>query len=95
MLAHLRLDAVLGQFREVDFVDARILIAVLDLPAAVADADVDAGEQVALFGREWVAQAAERDREMARRLGPPINSLAQREALQCSASRGATRNLPG
>src|SRR5262245_19169619 len=59
-LGHPRFDAVFGELRQVDLVDARVLVLVLDLAAAVLDADVHAHEHVALVGGERVAQAAER-----------------------------------
>src|SRR5437868_2995470 len=46
-LAHARLHAVLRQLLEIDLVDARILVLVLDLAAAVLHAHVHAEEHVA------------------------------------------------
>src|SRR5690606_6497862 len=64
-LAHLRFDAVLRQFAQEDLVDARILVLILDLVAALLDAGVDAAaEQLALALDEWIAHGAERDREV-------------------------------
>ena len=47
-LAHAGLHAVLGQLIEIDAVDARVLVLVFDLAAAVLHVDVHAREHVAL-----------------------------------------------
>ena len=67
----------LAQLLEIDRVDARVLVLVLDLTAAVLDADVHAHEHPALVGGEGIAQAAEGDGEIARRLGRGVEMLVE------------------
>src|SRR5689334_17574777 len=61
--AHPRCHPVPVELVEIDGVDARILVLVLDLAPAVLDAHVHAHEHPALVGGERVAQAAEGDGE--------------------------------
>ena len=74
---HARLHAVLRELRQIDLVDARILVLVFDLAAAVLDAHVHAHEHVALVGGERIAQAAEGDREIARGIGRRVEVLVE------------------
>ena len=55
-----------GQLFEIDAVDAPVLVLVFDLAAAILHVDVHAREDMALGFGERIAQAAERDREVAR-----------------------------
>ena len=75
--AHRRLHAVPAQLIEIDGVDARVLVLVLDLTAAVLDAHVHAHEHPALVGGEGITQAAEGDGEIARRIGRRVEVLVK------------------
>src|SRR5215469_5530094 len=76
-LVHPRLDAALPEFVDVERVDARVLILVLDLAPPISDADVHAGERSPLVFRERVAEAAEGHREVARRRGADVEMLVE------------------
>ena len=76
-LAHAGLDAVLRQLVEIDAVDARVLVLVFDLAAAFLHVDVHAHEHMPLGRRERIAQAAEGDREIARRIGRGVEVLVE------------------
>src|SRR5262245_47327558 len=67
-LAHPGRDTVPGEVLEIHAVDARILVLVFDLAAALLDGHVHALEHVALGLGEWIAQAPEGDREIACRI---------------------------
>ena len=58
VLAHARLHAVFRELFEIELVNTRVLMLVLDLRAAVANGDVDAFEELPLRCRERVSQAA-------------------------------------
>src|ERR1700675_240520 len=65
VLAHAGFHAVFREFCEEDAVDTRVLVPVVDLPPALVDVDDDAAELRALFAGEGIAQAPQRDREVA------------------------------
>src|SRR5947207_523249 len=74
---HARLHPVFGEFVEIDAVDARVLILIFDLAAAVLDIDVHAGEHMALGGRERIAQPPEGDGEIARGIARGVEMLME------------------
>src|SRR5262245_29099865 len=76
-LAHPRRDTVPCEVLEIHAVDARILVLVFDLAAALLDGHVHAPEHVALGLGEWIAQAPEGDREIACRIARCIEMLVE------------------
>src|SRR5262249_46026648 len=76
-LGHAGRHAVLAQLLEINSVDARVLVLVFDLAAAVLDAHVHPQEDTALVGGEGVAQAAEGDGVVARGSGRGVEVLVE------------------
>src|SRR5215831_18589830 len=76
-LAHAGGDAVLGELLEINAVNARVLVLVLDLAAAVLDGHVHALEHVALGFGERIAQAPEGNCEIARRIAAGVEVLME------------------
>src|SRR5262249_51283966 len=76
-LAHAGRHAVLGELLEIDRVDARVLVLVFDLAAAVLDADVHAHEHPTFISGERVAEAAEGDGEITRGIWGSVEVLME------------------
>src|SRR5437773_12555999 len=76
-LAHTRGYAVPLELVLEEAEDARILVAVFDLPSALLDVDVHADEGLALVQGRRIAHAAEGGREVPRRLAARVEVLVE------------------
>src|SRR5712671_6812095 len=77
MFAHAGGDAGLGKFAEPDTVNARILIFVIDLRAALLDRSIGRLLELHLVGENGITIAAHRNREIARGLRPRVEMLVE------------------
>src|SRR5207245_4654070 len=76
-LAHAGRHTVPSELLKIDLVDARVLVLIFDLTAAVLYAHVHAHEHPTLVGGERIAQAAEGHGEIARGIRGGVEVLVE------------------